>query len=261
MANEALQMFGAAGLTPQPSRREAAARRARVADRGRRELRPDDALRQRCCHASTRTAGRATRRAAIPIPLHPKGATKMAKYPVIVHGASGYTGMLIMDWLIDQRIPFTAIGRDAERVETNMRERVVRLESAEYEIIEMRARGRGADQGVQRRQDRVQHGRPVRRPRPDRRRGGAGGRLPPPRHHGRAELRPRAPGTQFGAEYAKREPRPAPRRRPTCTRSPRSRPSSRSSIPASTCSRPPPSAAVRARRPASRSGRPRRSSS
>ena len=60
----------------------------------------------------------------------------MAQYPVVVHGASGYTGMLIMDWLIDQRIPFTAIGRDAKRVDTNMRERVVRLESAEYEIIE-----------------------------------------------------------------------------------------------------------------------------
>jgi short subunit dehydrogenase-like uncharacterized protein len=60
----------------------------------------------------------------------------MAKYPVVVYGASGYTGMLIMDWLIDQRIPFTAIGRSAERIEANMRERVVRLESAEYEIVE-----------------------------------------------------------------------------------------------------------------------------
>jgi short subunit dehydrogenase-like uncharacterized protein len=60
----------------------------------------------------------------------------MAKYPVIVYGASGYTGMLIMDWLIDQRIPFTAIGRNAERVKSNMSERVVRLESAEFEILE-----------------------------------------------------------------------------------------------------------------------------
>lgn len=60
----------------------------------------------------------------------------MAKYPVVVYGASGYTGMLIIDWLIDQRIPFTAVGRSAERIENNMRERVVRLESAEYEVIE-----------------------------------------------------------------------------------------------------------------------------
>lgn len=60
----------------------------------------------------------------------------MAQYPVVIYGASGYTGMLIMDWLIDQRIPFTAVGRSAERIESQMRERVMRLESAEYEIVE-----------------------------------------------------------------------------------------------------------------------------
>jgi short subunit dehydrogenase-like uncharacterized protein len=60
----------------------------------------------------------------------------MARYPVIVYGASGYTGMLIIDWLIDQGIPFTAVGRDADRIKNNMSERVVRLESAEYEIVE-----------------------------------------------------------------------------------------------------------------------------
>jgi Family of unknown function (DUF5938)/Saccharopine dehydrogenase NADP binding domain len=60
----------------------------------------------------------------------------MARYPVIVYGASGYTGMLIIDWLIDRGIPFTAVGRDADRIKNNMSERVVRLESAEYEIVE-----------------------------------------------------------------------------------------------------------------------------
>ncbi|MCP5147363.1 MAG: saccharopine dehydrogenase NADP-binding domain-containing protein [Pseudomonadales bacterium] len=60
----------------------------------------------------------------------------MAKYPVVVYGASGYTGMLTMDWLIDQNIPFTAVARDAKRVKKMMAERVVRLESATYEIIE-----------------------------------------------------------------------------------------------------------------------------
>jgi short subunit dehydrogenase-like uncharacterized protein len=60
----------------------------------------------------------------------------MAKYPVVVYGASGYTGMLIMDWLIDQQIPFTAVARSAKRVQEMMAERVVRLESATYEIIE-----------------------------------------------------------------------------------------------------------------------------
>ena len=60
----------------------------------------------------------------------------MAKHPVVVYGASGYTGMLVMDWLIDQNIPFTAIARNAKRTNEVMAQRVVRLESADYEIIE-----------------------------------------------------------------------------------------------------------------------------
>ena len=61
----------------------------------------------------------------------------MAKHPVIVYGASGYTAMLIMDWLIDQQIPFTAVGRNADRIREKMSQRVVRLESATYEIVEV----------------------------------------------------------------------------------------------------------------------------
>lgn len=60
----------------------------------------------------------------------------MAKYSVVVYGASGYTGMLTMDWLIDQNIPFTAVARNAGRTLEMMKQRVVRLESATYEIIE-----------------------------------------------------------------------------------------------------------------------------
>ena len=60
----------------------------------------------------------------------------MAKHPVVVYGASGYTGMLIMDWLIDQQIPFTAVARNAKRAQEMMAQRVVRLESATYEIVE-----------------------------------------------------------------------------------------------------------------------------
>ncbi len=61
----------------------------------------------------------------------------MAKYPVVVYGASGYTGMLIMDWLIDQNIPFTAMARNAAKAKEMMSQRVVRLESATYEIVEV----------------------------------------------------------------------------------------------------------------------------
>ena len=60
----------------------------------------------------------------------------MAKHPVVVYGASGYTGMLIMDWLIDQNIPFTAVTRNAKRTQEMMAQRVVRLESATYEMVE-----------------------------------------------------------------------------------------------------------------------------
>lgn len=60
----------------------------------------------------------------------------MAKHPVVVYGASGYTGMLTMDWLIDQNIPFTAVARNAGRTLEMMQQRVVRLESAVYEIVE-----------------------------------------------------------------------------------------------------------------------------
>ena len=60
----------------------------------------------------------------------------MAKYPVVVYGASGYTGMLIMDWLIDQNIPFTAVARNVARAKEMMAQRVVRLESAVFELVE-----------------------------------------------------------------------------------------------------------------------------
>jgi short subunit dehydrogenase-like uncharacterized protein len=60
----------------------------------------------------------------------------MSKHPVVVYGASGYTGMLVMDWLIDQNIPFTAVARSAARTREMMAKRVVRLESATYEVVE-----------------------------------------------------------------------------------------------------------------------------
>jgi len=45
----------------------------------------------------------------------------MANYPVVIYGASGYTGMLVMDWLIDQNIPFKAVGRDTARSRQGMK--------------------------------------------------------------------------------------------------------------------------------------------
>lgn len=59
------------------------------------------------------------------------------KKPVVVYGASGYTGMLIIEQLIDLGIPFIAAGRDAAKIRANMAERVAGLENADYEIVQV----------------------------------------------------------------------------------------------------------------------------
>ena len=56
--------------------------------------------------------------------LPPKAKATGKKVAVV--GASGYTGMLIMDWLIDQNIPFTAVARNAKRAQEMMAQRVPR---------------------------------------------------------------------------------------------------------------------------------------
>ena len=169
--------------------------------------------------------------------------------------------MLIIDWLIDQRIPFTAIGRNAERIEKNMRERVVRLESAEYEIVECEhdvdalakafsggkvvcnTVGPFVDFGLTGVEAALR------------------GRLPPPRHHGRAELRDRGAGISSAPTTRRQNLVLAPSTSYMYThRRDRGRAGARAAR-RRTCSRPARSAAVRARRPASRSARPRRSSS
>ena len=45
---------------------------------------------------------------------------KKSKKPVVVYGASGYTGMLIIEQLIALGIPFIAAGRNAEKIKNNM---------------------------------------------------------------------------------------------------------------------------------------------
>ncbi len=56
---------------------------------------------------------------------------------VVVYGASGYTGMLIIEHLIDLGIPFIAAGRDAKRIEANLAERVAGLENGIYDVVEV----------------------------------------------------------------------------------------------------------------------------
>jgi len=60
----------------------------------------------------------------------------MSKNPVIIYGASGYTGRLIAEYLRDYGIPFTAAGRSRAAVEAGMAA-VPGIETAKFDIIEV----------------------------------------------------------------------------------------------------------------------------
>lgn len=57
-----------------------------------------------------------------------------SKKPVVVYGASGYTGRLICEYLRELGIPFIAAGRDANRVRAVV-ERIPGIENADYEVV------------------------------------------------------------------------------------------------------------------------------
>ena len=57
------------------------------------------------------------------------------KKPVVVYGASGYTGRLVCEYLREFGIPFIAAGRDADRLAVSMREHVPGIETADYEVV------------------------------------------------------------------------------------------------------------------------------
>jgi short subunit dehydrogenase-like uncharacterized protein len=57
----------------------------------------------------------------------------MSKKPVVVYGASGYTGQLTCEFLRHYQIPFIAAGRDRLRLEQAMKN-VPGIETADYEI-------------------------------------------------------------------------------------------------------------------------------
>ncbi len=57
----------------------------------------------------------------------------MSKKPVVIYGASGYTGRLIAEYLREYEIPFIAAGRSREKIEEAMA-KVPGIETADYEI-------------------------------------------------------------------------------------------------------------------------------
>ncbi len=60
----------------------------------------------------------------------------MAKKPVIVYGASGYTGRLVCEYLRELGLPFVAAGRDKARVQAVL-DKVPGIETADYEVAEV----------------------------------------------------------------------------------------------------------------------------
>jgi len=57
--------------------------------------------------------------------------------PVIVYGASGYTGRLICEYLRQYGVPFVAAGRDKGRLTDSMQSRVPGIENADHEVREV----------------------------------------------------------------------------------------------------------------------------
>ena len=93
------------------------------------------------------------------------------KKPVIVYGASGYTGRLVCEYLREYNIPFIAAGRSAEKLNAAMKSNVAGIETADYEVVDGAAHRGRADRIVQGRLGGAQHRGPLRQVR---RRGGAG---------------------------------------------------------------------------------------
>jgi NAD(P)-dependent dehydrogenase (short-subunit alcohol dehydrogenase family) len=61
----------------------------------------------------------------------------VSEKPVVVYGASGYTGRLICEYLREYGVPFVAAGRDAGKVKASMEANVAGIETADYEVVEV----------------------------------------------------------------------------------------------------------------------------
>ena len=73
----------------------------------------------------------------------------MSDKPVVVYGASGYTGRLVCEYLRQYHVPFVAAGRDKDKLNDSMTSHVPGIETADYEVMRRRARRRRADRAVQ----------------------------------------------------------------------------------------------------------------
>ena len=60
----------------------------------------------------------------------------MSKKPVVVYGASGYTGRLVCEYLRELNVPFIAAGRDKARIQAVL-DKVPGIEDVEHEVVEV----------------------------------------------------------------------------------------------------------------------------
>jgi short subunit dehydrogenase-like uncharacterized protein len=58
-------------------------------------------------------------------------------HPVVVYGASGYTGRLVCEYLREYGVPFVAAGRSADKLRSAMRSHVPGIETAQHELVEV----------------------------------------------------------------------------------------------------------------------------
>ena len=56
--------------------------------------------------------------------------------PVVVYGASGYTGRLVCEYLREFNLPFVAVGRDKSRIQEAM-DKVPGIDTVEHDIVEV----------------------------------------------------------------------------------------------------------------------------
>jgi len=61
-----------------------------------------------------------------------------SKKPVVVYGASGYTGRLVCEYLREYGIPFVAAGRSADKIQAAMQSNVAGIETASYDVVEVK---------------------------------------------------------------------------------------------------------------------------
>lgn len=58
----------------------------------------------------------------------------MSAKPVVVYGASGYTGRLVCEYLREYGVPFVAAGRSEDRLNDSMSSHVPGIETADYDV-------------------------------------------------------------------------------------------------------------------------------